>query len=269
VKWAGGKQWLSSAASDLAPPGRYGRYYEPFLGGGSFFFSLQPKSASLSDKNGELITAYRAIRENPEGVINLLQTFPYQKGFYYRLRGSAGKSPVSIAARLIYLNRTCWNGLYRVNSKGEFNTPFGQYSNPTICDPERIRAVARVLRRVEIRIADFAAAVARARGGDFVYFDPPYVTRDTQNSFLHYNSQLFSWSDQERLSSLSKSLATRGVHILVSNTDHPGVVRLYKGFYYYRVKRRSLIGGQTNSRGTVTEALFSSYPLLGHDSEVF
>lgn len=268
VKWAGGKQWLAPAAPHLVPDKFTGRYFEPFLGGGAIFFAVEPAHATLSDRNEVLITAYRALRDDTEGVIRLLSSYPHDENFYYRMRAQSPRSARSVAARLLYLNRTCWNGLYRVNREGKFNTPFGRFKNPTICDPDRLRKAARLLRRAKLRDGDFETIASAAELGDLVYFDPPYITGHQHNGFLKYNAPLFSWDDQQRLARLAVDQADAGVYVLVSNADQPTVVGLYKGFNYYRVRRRSLIGSALSSRGEVIEALLSSYPLLGCTSEV-
>jgi DNA adenine methylase len=269
VKWPGGKQWLAVAAPHLAPAEWKGRYFEPFVGGGAFFFALEPGRATLSDCNEELILTYRAIRDDPEGVIRLLSRYPYNKSFYYRMRGLSPRSDCGIAARFLYLNRTCWNGLYRVNEKGEFNTPFGRFVRPTICDEERIRLAAKLLRRARLRVGDFDQVIADAARGDFVYFDPPYTTGHQHNGFLKYNAALFSWPDQKRLARAATCLAGAGVHVLVSNANHPAVIRLYTGFCRYKVIRKSLISGNLASRGVITEVLLSSYPLFDDTPEAF
>jgi DNA adenine methylase len=269
VKWPGGKQWLASAAPHLVPvKWSTGRYYEPFVGGAAFFFALEPARATLSDRNVELITTYRAVRQHTAAVVRLLTRYPYDEEFYYRMRDTTPRAQVMIAARLLYLNRTCWNGLYRVNREGRFNTPFGRFANPTICDSERLHAAARLLRRARLRHGGFEEIVGDAGRGDLVYFDPPYITGHQHNGFLKYNAPLFSWPDQQRLARTAKELAGRGVHVLVSNADHPTVLGLYGGFHRYRVRRNSLIAGPVGSRGVVTEILMSSYPILGHASEV-
>jgi DNA adenine methylase len=268
LKWAGGKRWLAAAAKQLLPRGWRGRYYETFLGGGAFFFAVQPDQATVSDLNEELITTYRAVRDEPERVIQLLRTYPYDEDFYYTLRAKAPRKPHTIAARFIYLNHSCWNGLYRVNADGQFNTPFGRYDNPTICDEERINNASEALQPVQIEDGSFQNVVLTAQPGDFAYFDPPYITGHQNNGFLNYNKNLFSWADQENLARQAILLSNAGVYVLVSNADYPAVINLYKGFYYYRAKRNSLIGGQTRSRGVITEALLSSYPLLGYETEV-
>ena len=238
VKWAGGKRWLAAHIHELKPPMWRGRYYAPFVGGGALFFALQPARATLADTNRELITTYRAIQGDPNGVIRLLGSYSYGKRFFYKLRDRAPRADHTIAARFLYLNRTCWNGLYRVTRDGKFNTPFGSYNNPTICDPERIRNASKRLRRASLLVSDFERCVSRAKKGDFVYFDPPYITGHQNNGFLKYNRQLFSWADQERLAKLAIRLAERGVYVLVSNADHPTVVDLYKGFHLRRIMRR-------------------------------
>lgn len=268
VKWPGGKQWLANAAPFLVPiKWRAGRYYEPFAGGAAFFFALEPAHATLSDRNRELMTTYRAVRSDADIVIRLLERYPYDEEFYYRIRDTSPRSAVAVAARLLYLNRTCWNGLYRVNRKGQFNTPFGRFVNPTICDADRLRASARLLHRTRLRDGDFAKVVAEATRGDLVYFDPPYTTGHQHNGFLKYNAPLFSWEDQQRLARSAKELSGRGVHVLISNADHPTVRQLYAGFHCYSVQRKSLIAGPVDSRGVVTEVLMSSYPILNRASE--
>lgn len=268
VKWPGGKQWLAFAAPHLVPSNWEGRYYEPFVGGAALFFALRPTRATLSDRNSQLVATYRAIRTQSDKVIRLLSQYPYEKGFYYDMRDAAPRADTTIAARLLYLNRTCWNGLYRVNKDGRFNTPFGTYINPTICDSTRIKAAARVLWRTTLREGDFAEVVAEAKAGDLVYFDPPYITGHQQNGFLKYNAPLFSWEDQRRLARVAKELSGKGVYVLISNADHTSVRRLYGGFHCYRVRRNSLIAGPVESRGFVSEIIVSSYPILGRASKV-
>ncbi|MGH7800737.1 MAG: DNA adenine methylase [Thermodesulfobacteriota bacterium] len=267
LKWAGGKQWLAPFAPLLLPPNFSGVYFEPFLGAGAFFFAVEPAKAVLTDINSELITTYIAIKENLSLVIEALKSYPYNKDFYYYIRSKKPHIPHLLAARIIYLNRTCWNGLYRVNQSGEFNVPFGRFKNPIICDEGRLRSAVKLLNRAKIYCCDFQKAVEVTRRGDFVYFDPPYITGHKDNGFLKYNTRLFSWSDQERLSQVAISLRDRGVWVLISNADHNKVISLYKGFFYYKISRKSLIGGLGSNRGVVTEALLSNYPLFGIHSE--
>lgn len=268
VKWAGGKQWLAPAGKQLTPPRWNGTYHEPLAGGAALFFSLAPTQATLVDSNPELIATYRALQDDPDGVIRLLSAYPYDKKFYYAIRERIPRRPCTVAARFLYLNRACWNGLYRVNQEGKFNTPFGCFKNPTICDPGRIRSASEVLANTRLVTGDFATVLSNAQAQDFVYFDPPYITGHQNNGFHRYNRRLFSWEDQKRLAQVALKLVEQGVHVLISNADHKPVVDLYKGFFYYRAIRQSLIGGKTSSRRAITEALLASYPLMGCESEV-
>jgi DNA adenine methylase len=268
VKWAGGKQWLAYAAETLAPGKWTGRYIEPFLGGGAFFFALRPRIAYLSDANHELIRTYEALRDDPDSVVDLLERYPYDEKFYYALRSKRPRTGAAVAARLIYLNKTCWNGLYRVNKRDEFNTPFGKYSNPSICEEEKLDEASAALGSAILRCCDFATALEGAKRRDFVYCDPPYITGHQNNGFLKYNAHLFDWEDQERLAEIARGLSLKGVNVLVSNADHEQVVRLYRGFYYYRLSRSTLISGTPDGRGLTAEALLSSYRLLDCESEV-
>jgi DNA adenine methylase len=267
LRWTGGKQWLARAMPDLAPAS-YGRYFEPFLGGGSTYFALQPRIAYLSDANVELIRTYVALTAQPERVIDNLRRLRYDRVIFERVRVREARTEAGHAARFIYLNRTAFNGIYRVNQEGRFNVPFGRFINPQICNRERLEDCAHILRSATmIEAHDFEEAVCSAVAGDFVYFDPPYITGHLNNGFVKWNAKLFSWQDQVRLANLASELAKRGVHILVSNADHPAVTQLYAGFNRYRVERGSQIAAATKKRRKVSEMLASSYPLLGSVSD--
>jgi DNA adenine methylase len=263
LKWTGGKQWLAPLARLLPPPRFSGTYYEPFLGGGALFFSLSPERAVLADVSTALIDTYRAIKKDAERVVTLLAGYPHDPNFYGYMRTAKPRALHTIASRMIYLNKTAFNGIYRVNRQGEFNVPFGRYTNPAICQPDRLMAAAGALRGARLVERDFEAATSKAQKGDLVYFDPPYITGHTNNGFLKYNASLFAWGDQERLARVAKQLADRGVYVLVSNANHDSVVNHYEGFYRYVLQRKSMIGGRGSSRGLVSEALLSSYPLAG------
>lgn len=268
LRWAGGKAWLSRAAKALMPPNFKGKFYEPFCGGAAFYCALGLNDAVLGDKNKELITTYRTVRDDAEGVIKLLRGYPHLESYFYKIRELVPRTNRHLAARFIYLNRTCWNGLYRVNSEGIFNTPFGSRDNPDLVDAPRLRAISTMMKGVSFVSGDFEKCVKAAQSGDWVYFDPPYITGHQNNGFLMYNAHLFAWADQERLATAAKNLVARGVNVLVSNADHSPVINLYKDFYYYRTTRNSLINGTISLRGKTTEALLSSYPLLGSTTEV-
>jgi DNA adenine methylase len=263
LKWTGGKQWLAAVASSVLPDGFSGRYIEPFVGGGSLFFAVGSRRATLGDMNRELIDAYIAVRDCPEKVIAALGRYPYDREFFEHMRRARPRAIHTRAARLIYLNKAAFNGMYRVNLRGEFNVPFGRYTNPTICDTARIRAAATALRGVTLRVGDFERTLRAAKSGDVVYLDPPYITGHRNNGFLKYNARLFSWEDQRRLAALAVRLTSRGVFVVVSNSDHAEVTSLYQGFFRYGVVRNSLIGGQGSHRGPVREALLTSTPIRG------
>lgn len=262
LKWAGGKQWLVPLANTLLPDNFGGRYYEPFLGGGALFFALAPPRASLSDSNAELISGYCALRDDVDRTIRELRSYPHDRRFFEALRERRPQATHTRAARLIYLNRTAFNGLYRVSRTGHFNVPFGRYTKPTICNEPRLRAAAEALRGVTLSASTFSRAVGRATLGDFVYFDPPYITGHTNNGFHKYNARLFSWDDQVKLAKNVALLGKKRVRVAISNADHPSVLALYPGLYCYRLVRRSAIGGGLDYRGEVRELLLTNFPLL-------
>lgn len=261
MKWAGGKQWLAPAAPWLFPMTSGARYFEPFLGGASMFFALEPERAVLSDTNAELVETYRAVRDDVESVIAALRRLKNDRECFDRVRRSRPRTRHTAAARMIYLNKTAFNGMYRVNRQGEFNVPFGDYDVATICQEDRLRRAARALAAAEFRATDFADSVAAAKKQDVVYFDPPYVTGHTNNGFIKYNAHLFSWEDQERLATTAAELQARGVHVVVSNVGHVAVLDLYPTFCTYAVKRNSLIGGRSAKRGQADEVVISSREL--------
>jgi DNA adenine methylase len=264
LKWAGGKQWLVPLADALLPPNFKGRYYEPFLGGGAIYFALLPKRACLTDANQELIDAYQALADSPEAVITSLRPLQNTHATYMHMRSRQPRLPHTAAARLIYLNKTAFNGLYRVSRNGDFNVPFGSFQNPGICNEARLRSVAEALsmRHVSLRAAAFGDALTRTRRGDLVYLDPPYITGHTNNGFAKYNSRLFSWDDQKDLARLARRMVDRGVHVVGTNADHESIRALYKGFYCYLLRRRSSIAGQSEHRHQVAELLITSRKLL-------
>jgi DNA adenine methylase len=260
LKWAGGKQWLAPLAAALTPPRFTGTYFEPFLGGGAVFFALAPSAAVLSDLNHELIATYDAVKSDVEAVIAELSGYPHNEAFYKQLRASNPQSAVSQAARLIYLNRTAFNGMYRVNADGLFNVPFGRFVNPMICPSDRLRNAATRLQSVRLATCDFDS-VQSAEPGDWVFFDPPYTTGHQNNGFRKYNAHLFSWADQHRLATVAETLRQRGVHVLISNAYHPAILALYKSWTLTRASRRSAVASLSSSRGQASEVLISSYRL--------
>jgi DNA adenine methylase len=261
LKWAGGKGKL---LSEILPrlPKRFGRYHEPFVGGGAVFFALGPRRATLSDINADLVTAYTAIRDNVEKVIRELAAHQATEERFYEVRAwdSCSLSPVESAARTIYLNRTCFNGLYRVNRRGRFNVPFGRYANPRICNPENLRTVSEALRGVKILHETVFSLSRRVRRGDLVYFDPPYDPLTPTASFTAYAKDGFGREEQRALARLFAELADRGVSVVLSNSDTPFVRKLYRGFKIETVFARRAINSRADRRGPVTEVLISAGP---------
>ena len=267
LKWAGGKTQLLPQLLASAPP-RIQTYYEPFLGGGALFFALQREGrferAVLSDSNAELIEAYIQVRDDVDNLIEALgvhqRKYRGAQGgadYYYRIRGKRPACAVGRAARLIFLNKTCFNGLYRVNSRGQFNVPHGSYVNPTICDADGLRAASEALQGVELRTADFAAAIAATGPGDFVYCDPPYVPLSETASFTSYTAANFGAADQQRLAAAAAGARERGVDVLLSNSGHPEVAQLYRdaGFQLETVEAARFINSNGSERGAVREYL--------------
>lgn len=260
LKWAGSKQRL---LKDILPllPSSFGTYYEPFLGSGAIFFALKPKKAILSDLSPELINTWKSVKSNPETIISYLIDKKPNKELYYSIRSARSHDPIIRAAEFLYLNKTCWNGLYRVNAKGQFNVPYGAPRSDNIVDPENIRACSSYLNGIQLQIenCDFEQTLKNAQPRDLVFLDPPYVTGHNNNGFRDWNEKLFSWADQQRLAELAHQLKDRGVQVAVSNADHPEIQKLYAGFNMQSIARPSTLASRANQRGRVTEAFFWSW----------
>lgn len=260
LNWAGGKRWLVSThpqALQRAP----GRYIEPFLGSGAVFFHLLPESSLLSDTNSHLVEAYAAVRDDPERVLEKLREHHrrHSRDYYYRMRSSQPRKPATRAARLIYLNRTCFNGLYRVNLKGEFNVPIGSKQSVILSDDD-FEAWAIALAGSELVVQDFETTIASAGRGDFVYADPPYTVKHNMNNFVKYNERIFSWSDQVRLARCLNAAAERGARVVLSNADHPSIRDLYAAprWNHVGVFRHSRLAASSDHRRRTTELLISN-----------
>lgn len=257
LKWAGGKRWL--VASDALPiPAQYERYLEPFLGGAAIFFRLRPQRAVLSDLNAELIELYRMVRDDPKGLRRELAKHNalHCKEHYYNMRASKPESALDRAARTLYLNRTCWNGLYRVNLKGEFNVPIGTKNTVLFAD-ETFEHASKALSRAEILCSDFEETIHMATAGDFIFIDPPYTVQHNFNGFVKYNEKIFGWSDQIRLRDAVRLAVARGASVAITNADHESIRELYRGICDYRsLNRASVLAGKRDRRGPTTEALF-------------
>jgi DNA adenine methylase len=264
LKWAGGKGRLLKQYDPYFPPRNEIRhYYEPFIGGAAVFFYLQPQEATLSDINNKLVDAYRIVQQNVEGLIRLLKEHKNEKEYFYRVRSldPANLSPKEQAARLIFLNKTCYNGLYRENQGGRFNVPFGRYKNPRICDEQRLRTASTVLQGVNLREAEFDQALSNAVPGDFIYLDPPYAPISDTSNFTSYNRYNFLAADQHRLADTVHDLTARGCTVMLSNSSAPLVYELYgdRGYHLIKVKSRRNINSKADRRGLVTELLILNY----------
>jgi DNA adenine methylase len=264
MKWAGGKRQLLPELLKRTPR-NFTRYVEPFVGGGALFFALQPSCAYLSDINDELINVYRMVRDHPEDLISELATYHYEKEFFYKVRDLDRQSnfaempALQRAARTIYLNRTCFNGLYRVNASGYFNTPFGRYQDPTIVDPDNMRLCSELLQNATIEAATFDTLETKVMPEDFIYFDPPYVPLSETSSFTTYAKGGFGNEMQQALAELCVRLNQRGIRFMLSNSDTALVRDLYTDFKIEEVSASRSINSQAQKRGALIELLVTNY----------
>jgi DNA adenine methylase len=266
LKWVGGKRQLMPAIIELIPK-NYTNYYEPFIGGGAVLFDLQPKSAVINDFNEELINVYQTIKENPEELISDLKTHKNESDYFYDLRALDREdnfenlSNIKKASRVIYLNKTCYNGLYRVNNSGEFNSPFGRYKNPNIVNETTIRAVSKYLNTNKITILneDFEEALKGIKKGSFVYFDPPYHPVSASSNFTGYVQGGFDMYEQVRLRDLCNKLNEKGINFLLSNSATQFIEDLYKDYKISYVKANRSINSNAKKRGEIDEVLIRNY----------
>jgi len=267
LKWAGGKgQLLEQLMARVDGAGDFGRYHEPFVGGGALFFEMfrsgrLHKHAWLADNNPNLIDAYWGVKKDVECVIRLLLLHRkrHSQEYYYQVRARVPEDRLKRAARIIYLNKTCYNGLYRENRKGEFNVPCGQYKNPNICDEENLRAVAKALRRARIESNPFAKVLTAAKSGDLVYFDPPYHPLSSTSSFTGYEKNGFNEASQRELAEVFTRLNKMGVKIILSNSMTPLVQELYRTFRIEEVFANRPVNSRADRRGKVCEALVTNF----------
>lgn len=273
VKWVGGKRQLLPEIVARVPKKfdpETSTYYEPFLGGAAVLFGLSPQKAVVNDSNEGLINVYQVVRDDVDKLVALLSTYPNSPDFYREIRALdrdaeifASLSDVEKAARFIYLNKTCFNGLYRVNKKGHFNASFGKYANPKICDEETLRDVSKYLNEAEIdfRVGDFARCVEGAVEGDFAYFDPPYVPLSATSSFTRYTADGFDFEDQLRLRHVVDDLTERGVSVMLSNSSSPLVLDLYTNYHVFTVRANRRVNTVGAGRGKIDEVIITNYPV--------
>jgi len=259
VKWCGGKTRLVPQIMEMVPP-RFGRYHEPFLGGGALFFAVRPKNAFLGDVNRKLIETYCTVRDDVEGVIRFLQFYRYERTVYNmtRARNFEAGPPTQRAAEFIYCNKCGFNGLHRVNSKGQFNVPFGRYPkdhNP--CDADNLRAASLALRDATIKCHPYNVACEDMQPGDFAYFDPPYEPLSATSSFTKFTADGFTSEDQRRLAAVALELKKRGVFVVLSNSAAPLIRELYQSPHWTirEIQASRSINSKGDGRAKITELL--------------
>lgn len=267
LQWVGGKREMIRQYKELLPK-KINNYFEPFLGGGAMFFYLKPNKATLNDNNEELILSYKGVRDNPSEVIGYLRELKkrHSKELYEKIRNLDREIDIfekldnyEIAARMIYLNQTCFNGLYRVNQKRQFNVPIGSSLNRLICDPTTINNVSNMLKKVELSNEDFEKVVSKSKKGDFIYFDPPYYPISKHSDFTRYTKEKFYKEDQERLKNTIDILTKKGVKIMLSNSDCDYINELYSSYDIIKVTSGRNLSCKKDKRGKVSEVVIINY----------
>lgn len=263
IKWAGGKNQMLDQYSSFFPT-KYNKYIEPFIGGGAVFFHLKPNKAILSDLNQDLMDCYAVIKNNTKKLIEILKEYQarHSKDLFVELREQYNKnmlSRIKRAATFIYLNKTGFNGLHRVNSKGEFNVPFGKYKNPSIFDETNLLAVSKLLKNAELYTMTFEKVLDYAEPNDFIYFDPPYYPLNETSKFTSYNKNIFLEKEQEKLAEIFRILDKRGCKIMLSNSDTNFIKKLYKDFRIEEAKANRFINCNGEKRGAIIELIILNY----------
>jgi len=269
LKWVGGKRQVISQIKKFIPE-KYNRYLEPFIGGGALFFDLEPEKAQINDINKTLMSAYMNIKNHPDKIIKCLENLQNEfykrnddgrKIFFYEIRNKFNdleNDSTEKTSFLIFLNKTCFNGMYRENSNGKFNVPFGRYKNPKILDEKNLIAVSKLLQNVTITNDTFEKAVEKAESGDFIYFDPPYHPLSRTSNFTDYSNGGFIEKDQEKLGDVFKKLVRRGCHVLLSNSDTEFIRKIYDGFTIKNISAARSINCKATGRGKINELLIIS-----------
>lgn len=265
LKWAGGKRWLAPKLRTVLSTPIRARFVEPFVGSGAAFFFLQPESALLADWNSDLMATYRAIRDDPDEVIRRLSKMSISKRAFDVMRRSRPRKDISRAVRLIYLNRTAFNGLYRVNQSGKFNVPYGCKPGTILCDANALRTASQLLSRAQILCQDFRQTLQSVNAThDIVYVDPPYTAKHDNNGFRRYNERIFTWTDQVDLARILVELAQAGARIIISNANHRALRNLYPHtlFHTVSVRRATCMAADPARRGICDEALIVSQNII-------
>lgn len=258
LRWAGGKKWLLKELDTFVDMKNYNSYHEPFIGGGAVYFHLSPQIAKISDSNKELIDTYKVIKNNPQEVINHIKTFERSKEFYYSIRNKKYSTESEEAARFIYLNQMSFNGLYRVNQKGEYNVPYG-YRDKYQFDYDNLLRVSSLLKNTQITHQDFKESIANINSNDLVFLDPPYTVTHNSNGFIHYNKKLFSLTDQYNLSDAIRTIKSVGAYYILTNAAHQTIREIFdNGDKMYEIDRASLIGGKNAKRGNYAELILTN-----------
>ncbi|MEQ1944765.1 Dam family site-specific DNA-(adenine-N6)-methyltransferase [Mesorhizobium sp. VNQ89] len=254
LKWAGGKRWFADRHTDLLPKS-YRRYLEPFLGGGAVYFAIAPNEGIVSDVNADLISTYEVIRDEPTSLASMLLEYHgrHCRDFYYEVRSNKPSDKVELAAWFIYLNRTCWNGLYRVNRYNEFNVPIGTKTDVTL-STDSFAVTSERLQSTVIKCCDFEETIDLAEKDDFIFVDPPYTVKHNMNGFVKYNDKIFSWSDQVRLRDAVVRATRRGALVMVTNANHQSIRELYADIgEHLPIKRASVLAASATFRANVEE----------------
>ena len=263
LRWAGGKRWLLPELAPMIERVSPANYFEPFLGGGAVFLGLRPGgSARLSDLNADLIETYQRVRDDPDGVADILESHRNESDYYYEIRSLEPQCPNQRAARFIFLNHTSFNGIYRVNLKGEYNVPFGNRKSFRIPSREHLHRVSAALAGTALETEDFSSFLSAVQQGDLVFLDPPYTVAHNHNGFVKYNDKLFAFTDQERLSKVIDAVRGRGAYYILTNAAHTSIETLFTrdGDMRATVHRKNVIGGAKAVRGTAAEYLFTNIP---------
>ncbi|MDC6362555.1 MULTISPECIES: DNA adenine methylase [Flavobacteriaceae] len=260
LRWTGSKKWFVKKGIEKFIPKKFLGYHEPFLGCGAIFFHLNPNgNVYLNDLNDELINAFVEIQKGPQAVISSLKKFKNSEEDYYRIRSMKCRTDHTKAARFIYLNRTAFNGIYRVNPKGGFNVPYGRRKNVDLITESNLIKVHHKLQGVELSSNDFYSQLKNVRKDDLVYLDPPYTVAHENNGFIAYNSKLFSLEDQERLVEMVRKINEIGAYYILSNAEHPTIRSYYRGVgEIYSVERPSIVGGRTKTRRNYKELIITN-----------